>query len=198
MSHVCVSVCVRTYVRTYVHMWSISRHMVGNASSIFDFLPAISDFISTQHVMSDFLNFYPQCLTSRISAHCVWVWEFLPAISDLVSTQHVWLWEFLPSTSYFKNCFPQCLTLRISTHYVWLLEFLPAVSDWESFNLGLLCRSSCKRLCCSVLQRVAACCNVLQRVAACCSVLQCLHSQNSIECALSNKCRADFFDGKKF
>jgi len=28
------------------------------------------------------------------------------------------------------------------------------------------------RLCCSVLQRVAACCSVLQRVAACCSVLQ--------------------------
>ena len=30
------------------------------------------------------------------------------------------------------------------------------------------------RLCCSVLQHVAACCSMLQRVAACCSVLQCV------------------------
>ena len=29
------------------------------------------------------------------------------------------------------------------------------------------------RLCCSVLQRVAACCSVLHHCVACCSVLQC-------------------------
>ena len=42
----------------------------------------------------------------------------------------------------------------------------------QHYRVSVLCQSTIRSCCCSVLQRVAACCSVLQRVAACCSGLQ--------------------------